>query len=280
MPGAPVARGKRGQQWHEVAQRNQRNSERQRTRIGATGVIDLSTHDAGVVPADPVPERETQSCTERRPADRLRITESDPRRVRHVRQREERKQTETQQHQHTDHHRHLTHRHRTAKVEQCRNPDHQQGDKNDPAVREVRHERAEVLHDDGRIERHLDQGVEPSAPGVHKSPAIAERTLHPAVVSAFYRQHARELADQQRFGHSPKNRDGDQRCECEHRSDVRHQRLERECSTGDGEVEHEHKTEQTQARSGLGDRPALRCRRHRVYRDATIECCASIQLVW
>src|SRR5258708_11081033 len=74
-------------------------------------------------------------------------------------------------------------------------------------------EPAEILVEQDRIDRHVDERVHPRQPAVLKGPEASEGAVDPTVVAAFEGEHARELADDEDFRNGPEDgneEEGDQ----------------------------------------------------------------------
>ena len=78
------------------------------------------------------------------------------------------------------------------------------------------------------------------APPVLEGPERAERPANPAVVAAFLGQHARELADDERFGNAPHERYHGEQQQREAGSDRGDEGLRGEGAARHGEEQHEH----------------------------------------
>src|SRR5258708_36774797 len=75
-------------------------------------------------------------------------------------------------------------------------------------------EPAEILVEQDRIDRHVDERVHPRQPAVLKGPEPSEGAVDPPIVAAFEGEHARELADDEDFGNGPEDgneEEGEQR---------------------------------------------------------------------
>ena len=101
----------------------------------------------------------------------------------------------------------------------------------------------EVLDEQHRVDRHVDERIQPRQPAVLERPEVAERALHPAIVAALLGQHARQLADDEHFGNRPEDRHREQHEQREPGPDVVHERLGGVRATGRREVENEDERE-------------------------------------
>ena len=53
---------------------------------------------------------------------------------------------------------------------------------------------------------HVHKRIHPREPAILKSPEAPECTIDPAIITALFRQHAGQLAHNERFGHGPYQR--------------------------------------------------------------------------
>jgi len=87
-PRGPIACPERGKQWHEVAERDNRQRDRERTRIRARRIFYLALHSRRINPSDVIPERnrdtdgQTADSTSALRRERLPWNVSDARRTR------------------------------------------------------------------------------------------------------------------------------------------------------------------------------------------------------
>ena len=65
---------------------------------------------------------------------------------------------------------------------------------------------AQILIEQHRIDGHIHERVHPGNPSILKSPEAAEYAIDPAIIATFFRHHAGELADDERFGQGPNQR--------------------------------------------------------------------------
>src|SRR5437879_973070 len=134
-------------------------------------------------------------------------------------------------------------------VEPGGSPDHRE--RHDPGLEaaEPRQEEPQVLQEQHRIDRHVDQRVDPGEPAVPETPEAPERALHPLVIASLDGEHRRQLPDEQRLGHTIDEGGGDEQ---QHRHPGAHradQSLEAERAARDGEEHHRHEGPEAQRRS-------------------------------
>src|SRR5207247_3702393 len=101
-------------------------------------------------------------------------------------------------------------------------------------------EEPQVLNEQHRVDRHVEQRIGPGEPTVPEPPEAAERPLDPLVVATLDGQHRGQLADEQRFGNTVDEWRRDQQQQRDpgaHRAD---QPLQTERPARHGEEHHRH----------------------------------------
>jgi hypothetical protein len=84
---------------------------------------------------------------------------------------------------------------------------------------------AQILIEQHRINRHVHKRIHPREPAILKRPEAPECTIDPAIITALFRQHAGELAYNERFRHGPYQRNQRQNEQAQPGSDWVDQRL-------------------------------------------------------
>src|SRR5207244_4433263 len=119
-------------------------------------------------------------------------------------------------------------------------PDQRQRHEPGFELRQPRCEEAQVLNEQHRVDRHVEQRIGPGEPTVPEPPEAAERPLDPLVVATLDGQHRGQLADEQRFGNTVDEGRRDQQQQRDagaHRAD---QPLQTERPARHGEEHHRH----------------------------------------
>src|SRR3989442_1398470 len=172
---------------------------------------------------------------------------SDPARDRHTCQ-----QPEGQQHRRHEPARRSPHHERPAEVEPGRAPDQRQRHEPGLELRQPRREEPQVLNEQHRVDRHVEQRIGPGEPAVPEPPEAAERPLDPLVVATLDGQHRGQLPDEQRFGNTVDEWRRDQQQQRDpgaHRAD---QPLQTERPARHGEEHHRHERPEAEGGPAAG----------------------------
>ena len=116
----------------------------------------------------------------------------------------------------------------------------------------------QVLVEQHRVDRHVDERIHPRQPTVLKRPEASERAIDPSVVAALLRHHARQLADDEHFRNRPHERHDDQDEKPESRPDLVNQRLGRVRPARGAEEQHEHERERAKGRPRIAHDGSMR----------------------